>query len=180
MLEFAYNNIKKKGGKIGLKKGGGSPVGSPPPSGSLLTTKGIVPKTLDEISWNILLALAKELKEEKFQFKPKKGSKIIGSQRVPSIPFTIPPSDPLGPKIVLEVMRILLNIIFEPSFLNCSHGYKSGRGLHSVFNYLKTGALCTPGVRIIEGNKCFFKIDHSILMNIIEKKILDRQFTKLL
>jgi len=178
MLEFAYNNIKKKGGKIDLKKGGGNPVGSP--SGSLLTTKGIVPKTLDEISWNILLALAKELKEEKFQFKPKKGSKIIGSQRVSSIPFTIAPSDPLGPKIVLEVMRMLLNIIFEPSFLDCSHGYRSGRGLHSVFNYLKTGALCTPGVRIIEGNKCFFKIDHSILMNIIEKKILDRQFTKLL
>nr|QOU12328.1 ORF781 [Hoilungia sp. H24] len=190
MLEFAYNNIKR-GARAGAPKAPGTGTqradpggrgrrrrpGPRPPSGSLLPTKGIIPKTLDGISWNIFLELAKELKEEKFQFKPKKGSKRIGARWAPPIPFTIPPS---RDKIVLEVIRMILNVIFEPSFLDCSHGYRPGRGLHSVFYYLKTRAPFAPGVRVIEGNKCFLKIDHSILMNIIEKKIKDRQFTKLI
>nr|BBI37426.1 hypothetical protein [Placozoa sp. H19 HM-2017] len=181
MLECAYNNIKKSARKRGRDpKGPGAPparesYGGSSDPGSLLSTKGIVPKTLDGISWNIFVELAKELKEEKFQFKPKKGSKRIGARWAPSIPFSIAPS---RDKIVLEVMRMILNVIFEPSFLDCSHGYRPGKGLHSVFYYLKNAL--GPGVRVIEGNKCFLKIDHSILMNIIENKIKDRQFTKLI
>nr|BBI37390.1 hypothetical protein [Placozoa sp. H11 HM-2017] len=153
MLEFAYNNIKKKPKNI---------------------TKGIVPKTLDGMSWSVFLELAKELKEEKFQFKSKKGSNKTPSLRSGSNPFSVAPRE----KIALEVMRMILNEVFEPTFLDCSHGFRPGRSLHSAAGSF--GSRFKPSAWVIEGNKCFLKVDHSILMNIIEEKIKDRQFTKLI
>lgn len=154
-LEYAYETIKSKPGNM---------------------TPGVTPETLDGINWEWFLELSKSLKEEKFQFKP--GRRILidkasGGKR----PLTIaPPRD----KIVQAGIKIILNAIYEPTFLDSSHGFRPNRSCHTALRYISQKMKVSTW--FIEGDisKCFDSIDHQKLMGIIENKILDRQFTKLI
>jgi len=137
-------------------------------------SQGITTTTLDGMSVEVLEKLSQELKTEKFQFKPDirihipKASEGIR-------PLTIaPPRD----KIVQEAMRIILNAIFEPVFHESSHGFRPNRSCHSALQYLKINT--QPCTLFIEITKCFDNINHHKLMKIIESKILDKKFTKLI
>jgi len=155
MLTLAYNNIKSKPGNM---------------------TPGITPETLDGISSERIETLSERLRNESFEFSPGRRVQIpkpSGGTR----PLTVaPPMD----KIVQEAMRIILNAIFEPTFLDSSHGFRPNRGCHTALKYVHQKF--QPSTWIIEGDisKCFDSIDHHELMKIIERKILDRQFTKLI
>jgi len=154
-LQFAYNNIKSNPGNM---------------------TPGITPETLDGISWEFFIDLSNRLKDEKFTFKP--GRRILidkanGGKR----PLTIaPPRD----KIVQEAMKLIINSIFEPTFLDYSHGFRPNRSCHTALKYVMQKFMATTWM--IEGDisKCFDNIDHFKLMQLIESKIKDRQFTKLI
>jgi group II intron reverse transcriptase/maturase len=92
-------------------------------------------------------------------------------------PLTVaPPRD----KIVQEVLRMILEAVFEPTFSDNSHGFRPSRSCHTALRQVKTQF----GVAsfYLEGDisKCFDSFDHHILMNIIERKIKDRRFTALL
>ena len=75
---------------------------------------------------------------------------------------------------------MILAAIFEPTFSDNSHGFRDGRSCHTALKQIKK----TFGAAsfFIEGDisKCFDSFDHKILMGFIEKKILDRRFTKLI
>ena len=155
LLEIAYHNIRSNPGNM---------------------SPGIVPETLDGISWDVLEKLSDSLKDESFRFKP--GRRVLlpkasGGER----PLTVAsPRD----KIVQEAMRIVLNEIFEPTFVENSHGFRPGKSCHTALKHLLVSF--KPSVWAIEGDiaKCFDTIDHQVLMSIIETKVLDRQFTKLI
>jgi group II intron reverse transcriptase/maturase len=155
ILELAYNNIKSNPGNM---------------------TPGITPTTLDGTSWETFCQISSSLKDESFQFKPSRRihiPKASGGKR----PLTIaPPRD----KIVQEALRLLLNAIFEPTFLNVSHGFRPGKSCHSALK--EVFAKFKPSAWVIEGDisKCFDSIDHHKLMSLIEHKILDRKFTRLI
>lgn len=92
-------------------------------------------------------------------------------------PLTVaPPRD----KIVQEVLRMILEAIFEPTFSDHSHGFRPSRSCHTALRQVRTqfGAAS----HYLEGDisKCFDSFDHHTLMNIIESKIKDRRFTALL
>jgi len=92
-------------------------------------------------------------------------------------PLTIaPPRD----KIVQEVMRMILEAIFEPTFLDNSHGFRPNRGCHTALKKIKT--LFGAASFLIEGDisKCFDSFDHVILVNLISKKINDQRFIQLI
>jgi retron-type reverse transcriptase len=75
------------------------------------------------------------MKDNSFQFKPVRRIKIPKSDGVSKIPLTIaPPRD----KVVQEVMRMLLEPIFEPTFSNNSHGFRLNRGCHTALRKIKT------------------------------------------
>ena len=154
-LFHAYQNIKSKPGNM---------------------TRGVSNTTLDGVSGEFFHKLATKLKSEKFQFSQARRIQIpkpAGGTR----PLTIaPPRD----KIVQEGMRIVLNAIFEPTFNEVSHGLRPHRSCHTALKYLKNHF--QPSTWFIEGDisKCFPSIDHQGLMKIIESKILDRKFTKLI
>lgn len=139
-------------------------------------TRGVSNTTLDGVSGEFFHKLAIKLKDEKYQFSQARRIQIpkpAGGTR----PLTnAPPRD----KIVQEGMRIVLNAIFEPTFKEVSHGFRPHRSCHTALKYLKTHF--QPGTWFIEGDisKCFPSIDHQGLMKIIESKILDRKFTKLI
>lgn len=139
-------------------------------------TAGINPTTLDGISKEWIRDTIESLKTEQFKFTPGRRIQIpkaSGGQR----PLTIaPPRD----KIVQECIRMILEAIFEPTFSNNSHGFRPGRSCHSALKHVKINF--ESSTWIIEGDisKCFDKIDHNLLMNIIESKISDRRFTNLI
>ena len=152
-LQYAYNSIKSKPGNM---------------------TQGINPETLDGLNWEWFIETSESLKQEKFAFKP--GRRIyVDKSNGEKRPLTIaPPRD----KIVQAGIKIILNAIYEPVFLECSHGFRPNKSCHTALKFISQKFM--PSVWFIEGDisKCFDSIDHHKLMDIIESKIKDRQFTK--
>jgi group II intron reverse transcriptase/maturase len=156
-LELCYDRIKSKPGNM---------------------IPGVVPDTLDGVSYEFFLTLSQQLKDETFQFKPGRRvhiPKASGGLR----PLTIaPPRD----KVVQEAIRLILELVYEPEFstLNVSHGFRPNLSCHTALNDINIKFASV--VWIIEGDitKCFDTIDHKILMTLIESKVSDRQFTKLI
>lgn len=154
-LTYAYDNIKSKPGNM---------------------TPGVTPETLDGISREKLENLAAALKSEKFAFAPSRRIQIpkaSGGTRPLSI------ASPMD-KIVQEAMRLVLEAIYEPLFADCSHGFRPNRSCHSALKRVKESF--QPVQWVIEGDlaKFFDTISHQKLMKLIEDKIEDRRFTKLI
>lgn len=113
LIMLAYNKLKSNPGNM---------------------TPGINPTTLDGISSEWMFETIKSLKTEEFKFTPGRRIQIpkaSGGER----PLTIaPPRD----KIIQECIRTILEAIFEPTFSDNSHGFRSGRGCHSALKHVKT------------------------------------------
>jgi group II intron reverse transcriptase/maturase len=155
ILAIAYEKLKSKPGKM---------------------TPGVNPETLDGMSIEVLRELVEKLKNESFLFKPARRvqiPKVSGGTR----PLTI--ASPID-KIVQEAIRMILEAVFEPTFSDTSHGFRPNKSCHTALKAVRQEF--QPSVWIIEGDisKCFDTINHSKLMVIIENKILDRKFTKLI
>ena len=139
-------------------------------------TRGTVPETLDGMSTGTIDNLIEKLKDETFQFSA--GRRV----QIPKLsngtrPLTIAsPRD----KLVQESMRMILEAIWEPLFADNSHGFRPNRSCHTALNMIK--AQFQPSVWVIEGDisKCFDSIDHNKLMELIESKIKNRKFTRLI
>lgn len=155
ILKLAYLNIKKKSG------------GNTPGSNN---------ETLDGLTENWLFKTQKEINTGSFKFKPTRRidiPKANGKTRPLGIPS---PRD----KIIQEAMKLVLEAIFEPTFLECSHGFRPGKGCHTAINYLKM----KNGERkwFIEGDisKCFDTFDQKLLVNFLQKRIKDQVFIDLI
>lgn len=113
LYEIAYDNLKSKPGNM---------------------TQGIIPTTLDGFSSEVIHGIIEELKEESFKFKPGRRvmiPKASGGER----PLTVaPPRD----KIVQEVMRMILEVIFESDFSQNSHGFRPNKSCHTALRQLYT------------------------------------------
>lgn len=159
ILKLAYENLKSKPGII-------------------TKNPGINPETLDGLSIDSLNKIRLALLDESFKFNS--GRRIIipkasGGERPKTIAS---PRD----KLVLEVIRIILEAIYEPTFLDNSIGFRSKRSCHSAFKYINKKFKAANWW--IEGDitlsSGFDSINHTKLITLIEIKILDRKFTKLI
>lgn len=106
-LKMAYYRIKSKPGNM---------------------TSGADLETLDGISSSWIDKTSESLKNQSFQFKPVRREfipKANGKKRPLGIPS---PRD----KIIQEAMRAILEVIYEPVFLNSSHGFRPKRGCHTA------------------------------------------------
>lgn len=83
-------------------------------------------------------------------------------------------------KIVQEVLRMILESVYEPIFSNYSHGFRPNRSCHTALGYMKKDF--TGVVWFIEGDikGCFDNIDHNVLINIIGSKIKDARLCQLI
>lgn len=82
-------------------------------------------------------------------------------------------------KLVQEVLRMILEAIYEPVFLPTSHGFRPGRSCHTALDDIRHGF---NGIKwFIEGDiKGFFdNIDHQVLPVLIGKKIKDARLIQL-
>jgi len=113
MLKLAYENLKSKPGNM---------------------TPGINPETLDGISTEKLIKLADKLKSEKFKFSAGRRIYIPKSKgEEKTRPLTI--ASPLD-KLVQEGIRLILNAVYEPVFLEYSHGFRPNKSCHTAIKYM--------------------------------------------
>lgn len=95
-------------------------------------TPGINPTTLDGISGEVLQDIINQLRTGSFQFDPGRRVEIPKSNGK-SRPLTVGnPRD----KIVQEVMRMVLEAIYEPIFKDYSHGFRPNRSCHSALRQI--------------------------------------------
>jgi len=83
-------------------------------------------------------------------------------------------------KLVQEVLRMILETIYEPTFSKFSHGFRPERSCHTALKSLKNEF--TGVTWFVEGDikGCFDNIDHHILVGIIGAKIKDARLIQLI
>ena len=138
-------------------------------------TPGVDGETADGTHLGTFHSIVKAMREERYQFKPVKRvyiPKKNGKKR----PLGLPK---FSDKLVQEVLRMMLEAYYEPSFRNCSHGFRPGRGCHTALVYIRRFFRGT--VWFIEGDikGCFDNIDHDVLLQILGRRIHDGRILEL-
>ena len=139
-------------------------------------TKGIDGDTADGFSEEYVTRIIEALRTEKFVPKPVRRTyieKANGKMRPLGLPtFT--------DKLVQEVIRMILEAVYEPLFSRNSHGFRPNRSCHTALAQIKHDFV--GAVWFIEGDikGCFDTIDHTVLIETISKKIKDARFLKLI
>jgi group II intron reverse transcriptase/maturase len=77
-------------------------------------------------------------------------------------------------------MLLILEAIFEPSFVTHAHGFRPGKGCHTALKEIK-GTFSSVNW-LIEGDisKCFDTFDHKLLVQLVSKRINDKGYIDLL
>jgi group II intron reverse transcriptase/maturase len=139
-------------------------------------TSGIDSKTLDSITKEKLDKLREKVIRNKFEWNaikrveiPKNNNKI----RKLGIPT-------LRDRIVQEVLRSILEPIFEPTFSENNHGFRPGRSCHTALKFINTqfkaASWCIEG----DISNYFDSINHNILLHILRRKIRDNLILNLI
>lgn len=140
------------------------------------STKGINDDTADGFSAGKIDNIIKALMDESYTPNPVRRTyiqKSNGKMRPLGIPtFT--------DKLVQEVLRQILEAVYEPIFSEHSHGFRPNRSCHTALKELHNGFTGTRW--FVEGDirGCFDNIDHQVLVNIINSKIKDARLLKLI
>jgi hypothetical protein len=91
--------------------------------------RGITPSTLGGRAMKVIEGIIDKLKNGSFKFSPR--VEILKASRERR-PLTIAPD-----KLVQEVMRMLLEAIFEPTFSNNSHGFRPNQSCKTALRRIK-------------------------------------------
>lgn len=83
-------------------------------------------------------------------------------------------------KIVQKMMQQILESIYDPIFLECSYGFRPGKGCHDAIKDLQHYLYEKPIQTVIDIDlKNFFgTIDHGIMENMLKEKIKDTKFMR--
>ena len=139
-------------------------------------TAGTDGKTVDGMGMKRINALIAKLRDFSYRPSPARRTyipKANGKKR----PLGIPSFDD---KLVQEVVRMILESIYEPTFLNTSHGFRPKRSCHTALQYVQKNF---TGVKwFVEGDikGCFDHVDHHVLVNILRRRIQDEHFIGLI
>lgn len=139
-------------------------------------TIGTDSQTIDGMSLNRIDTLIKALKNESYQPNPSRRT-YIPKKNGKMRPLGIPS---FNDKLVQEVMKMILESIYEGYFEPTSHGFRPNKSCHTALLQVQTkftGVKC-----FIEGDiKSFFdNISHNVLIDILRKRISDDRFLRLI
>jgi len=139
-------------------------------------TKGVNNDTADGFSESKVDVIIKSLTDGSYHPRPSRRTyikKANGKLRPLGIPtFT--------DKLVQEVLRMILEAVYEPVFSEFSHGFRPNKSCYTALKDLKHKFYGTRW--FIEGDikGCFDNINHHTLIGIINAKIKDAKFIQLI
>jgi group II intron reverse transcriptase/maturase len=139
-------------------------------------TPGATSETADGMSEEKIGAIIEAMRHERYRFSPAQ-RKYIPKKNGKLRPLGLPTwSD----KLVGEVVRLLLEAYYEPTFSGHSHGFRPGKGCHTALREMQR--TWTGTVWFIEGDisDCFGQLDHSVMLKILAEKIHDNRFLRLI
>jgi group II intron reverse transcriptase/maturase len=139
-------------------------------------TPGASAETADGMSEDKIDQIIELMRQERYRFAPARRI-YIPKKNGRLRPLGLPPwSD----KLVGEVIRLILEAIYEPGFSGRSHGFRKGRGCHTALRHIRD--TWTGTVWFIEGDisDCFGSLDHDILLGILAERIHDQRFLRLI
>ncbi len=139
-------------------------------------TEGTDGKTIDGFSIEKVQKLIEEIKTEKYNPNPVRRV-YIPKKNGQTRPLGIPS---FKDKLVQEVIRQILEAIYEPNFNENSHGFRPNRSPQTALYQIKR--TCRGASWVIEGDiKSFFdNIDHQKLLDILKEKIDDGRLINLI
>lgn len=139
-------------------------------------TKGTDNQTVDGMSVERIRKIILSLKDESYQPKPARRT-YIPKKNGKMRPLGIPSFED---KLLQEVIRMILEAIYEGYFEHTSHGFRPNRSCHTALNRIQK---TFTGVKwFIEGDiKGFFdNINHNTLIGILRERIDDERFLRLI
>lgn len=139
-------------------------------------TPGTDGLTLDGMGMERIRKIIDSLKDFSYQPAPAR-RQYIPKKNGGKRPLGIPS---VNDKLVQEVVRLILESIYEPTFLPTSHGFRPGKSCHTALADIKVQF--TGAKWFVEGDikGCFDNIDHHILVNILRRRIQDEHFINLI
>ena len=139
-------------------------------------TKGADNQTVDGMSIERIQNIIRSLKDESYQPKPARRT-YIPKKNGKLRPLGIPSFDD---KLLQEVIRMILEAMYEGYFEYTSHGFRPNRSCHTALTKIQK---TFTGVKwFIEGDiKGFFdNINHNTLIDILSERINDDRFLRLI
>ena len=140
-------------------------------------TRGTDKITMDGSSPERAANLVELIRDKRYKPKPVRRynipTQVAGKMR----PLGIPSADD---KLVQEVVRMILERIYEPLFKDSSHGFRPKRSCHTALRSMQRGWTGTKWFVDIDIKGYFNNIDHDILMDLLAKRIEDTQFLDLI
>ena len=139
-------------------------------------TPGACGETADGMSEEKIDQIIEQMRHERYRFSPARRT-YIPKKNGKLRPLGLPSWQD---KLAGEVVRLLLEAIYEPTFSSLSHGFRKGRGCHTALRDIRN--TWTGTVWFIEADisDCFTRLDHGILLGILGERIHDNRFLRLI
>jgi RNA-directed DNA polymerase len=135
-------------------------------------TPGVDGQTFDGMSLEKLARLADRIAEGTYRSRPVRRvyiPKANGKMRPLGIPT-------VEDRLVQEVVRTILEAIYEPVFLSQSHGFRFGRSCHTALEEIRDTWTGTKWLIEVDVSGFFDNIDHDILLKLLETRVDDKRF----
>lgn len=141
-----------------------------------IETQGVDGRTFDGIKLKTFIHLGKLLHTGIYKPLPVKRIFIDrpnGKKRSLGIPSVID-------KLLQQAIKMLLEYIYEPLFLESSHGFRLGKSCHTALNYYNLRFASVSWVISMDIKGCFDNIEHSRLVSMLSEEIKDKPFFDLI
>lgn len=140
-------------------------------------TPGVDNTTVDGLGGRRIGAIIESLRDESYRPHPARREYIEKKNSTKKRPLGIPSGDD---KLVQEVVRMLLESIFESNFSGRSHGFRQHLGCHTALQQIRD--TFTGAIWFVEGDitACFDSFDHHVLIDLLRKRIDDEKFIALI
>jgi group II intron reverse transcriptase/maturase len=85
-------------------------------------------------------------------------------------------------KVLQRAVVMVLEAVYEQSFLNCSYGFRPGRSAHQALRVVQGQTVQMAGRWVLEVDvrKFFETLDHGHLRNIVRKRVRDGMLLRLI
>jgi len=141
-------------------------------------TPGVDGVTINGMSLERIDKIIASLKDHSYRPNPARRTYIAKKNNpAKKRPLGIPSGDD---KLVQEVVRMILESIYEPIFSDVSHGFRPGKSCHTAL--IKIQSTFTGAKWFVEGDiqACFDSFDHHVLIEILRRRIKDEAFIGLM